>query len=263
MLETVLLSVENFLPLSDKNEHQIPSNKPLYVNAINPNPIGIANKPINLKQAKIVEGVPRIRWTEAEVQQMNVNQNLQYATIGKFSYGWPNLEVLRKMIPSQCGIKGEFLIGLLRHRHVLIRLSLMEDFINMISKGAYYITCKEGYSYLMRTLIYDLSFKVEEETTKSMAWISFPHLLPTFYEKEALFSLASSVRIPLQLDQATINKTRPLCQSQNYGRPACNPKYCEECKIQGHNRKDCWVLNPGAEGREGTARPGESFESND
>ncbi|MCD9641938.1 hypothetical protein HAX54_028424, partial [Datura stramonium] len=42
------------------------------------------------------------------------------------------------------------------------------------------------------TLIYDTNFKEEEETTKVMAWISFPKFLPTFYEKEALFSLASA-----------------------------------------------------------------------
>ncbi|MCD9642371.1 hypothetical protein HAX54_029157, partial [Datura stramonium] len=71
MLETDLLSVANFPPLSEKNEEQNPPNKPLYVNAIKANPIGIANKPINIKQVKIVEGAPRIKWMEVEVQQMN------------------------------------------------------------------------------------------------------------------------------------------------------------------------------------------------
>ncbi|MCE3049527.1 hypothetical protein HAX54_045112 [Datura stramonium] len=40
MPETGLLSKESFPPLNDKIEHQLPSNKPLYVNAINSNPIG-------------------------------------------------------------------------------------------------------------------------------------------------------------------------------------------------------------------------------
>ncbi|KAK4724686.1 hypothetical protein R3W88_027465 [Solanum pinnatisectum] len=122
---------------------------------------------------------------------MNSKQNLEFAIIGKFSYGWPDLEFLRKAIPSQCGIKRECMVGLLRNRHVLIRLSSMEDYINIISKGVYYITCNEGYSYL----IYDSKFRVEEETSRSMAWISFPNLLPTFFEKEYLFSLASAVGI--------------------------------------------------------------------
>lgn len=55
------------------------------------------------------------------------------------------------------------------------------------------------------------NFKIEEETTQAMAWISFPDLLPIFYVIEALFSLASEVGKPLPLDMATINKTRPSC----------------------------------------------------
>lgn len=63
----------------------------------------------------------------------------------------------------------------------------------------------------MRTLIYDPRFKVNEETSMAMAWISFPNLLPTFFVKECLFSIAAAVGKPIQLDQATINKTRPSC----------------------------------------------------
>lgn len=47
----------------------------------------------------------------------------------------------------------------------------------------------------------------------AMAWILFPGLLPTYFFKEYLFSLASVVGNPLYLDMATINKTRP-----NYAR---------------------------------------------
>lgn len=126
----------------------------------------------------------------------------------------------------------------------------------------------------MRTLIYDSKFRVQEETSRSMAWISFPNLLPTFFEKESLFSLASAVGIPLQLDQATINKTRPSCarvkvlvdlradlpkkvymdiENEKTGETRSQavhirydyiPKYCEECKLQGHNKRECKILNP-------------------
>lgn len=63
----------------------------------------------------------------------------------------------------------------------------------------------------MRTLMYDARFKVNEETIKTLAWISFPNLLPTYFVKECLFSLASAVGKPMQLDLATINKIRPSC----------------------------------------------------
>lgn len=65
--------------------------------------------------------------------------------------------------------------------------------------------------YQLRPLIYDSRFKAGEETPMAMAWISFPGLLPTFFVKECLFSLASAVGKPLHLDMAIINKIRPSC----------------------------------------------------
>ncbi|KAG5575476.1 hypothetical protein H5410_055610 [Solanum commersonii] len=63
-------------------------------------------------------GVPRITWTEEEVDRMNVIENLQYGIIGKFSYGWPDLDDLRMQIPKQLKIIGDCSIGLLRNRHI-------------------------------------------------------------------------------------------------------------------------------------------------
>nr|XP_009786979.1 PREDICTED: uncharacterized protein LOC104235009 [Nicotiana sylvestris] len=204
---------------------------------------------------------------------MNQIERLEFAVVGKFTYDWSDLEELRKIIPQQCGVKGGCQIGLFRSKHILIRLSLQEDFVNLVSKGAFYITCKDGYSYLMRTLIYDSRFRVNEETSLAMAWISFPNLLPTFFVKECLFSLASAVGKPIQLDQATINKTRPSCarvkvlvdlkgafpkvvhmniENEDTGEIRSNvieiqydyvPKYCLECKMQGHDKFNCRVLN--------------------
>uniref|UniRef100_M1AZZ6 Uncharacterized protein n=1 Tax=Solanum tuberosum TaxID=4113 RepID=M1AZZ6_SOLTU len=106
----------------------------------------------------------------------------------------------------------------------------------------------------------------------AMAWISFPNLLPTFFVKECLFSIAAVVGKPIQLDQATINKTRPSCarvkvlvnlkgtfpkvvkmniEDEKTGEVRTTmveikydyvPKYCGECKMQGHDREDCRVL---------------------
>ncbi|WMV59205.1 hypothetical protein MTR67_052590 [Solanum verrucosum] len=59
---------------------------------------------------------------------MNKVENLQYAIIEKFSYEWPKLEEARTKISKQCNIKGECRIGLLRHRHVLLRFSWMENY---------------------------------------------------------------------------------------------------------------------------------------
>lgn len=75
-----------------------------------------------MEQLSYNNGTPRIVWMEEEVNKMNILEDLQYAVIGKISYGWPKLEELRTIIPRQRNIKGECKIGLLRNRNVLIRL---------------------------------------------------------------------------------------------------------------------------------------------
>ncbi|CAN4114567.1 unnamed protein product [Withania somnifera] len=136
------------------------------------------------------------------------HENLEYAVVGKFSYGWPTIQDLRRLIPMQCELKGECNVGLLCNRHVLIRCSLFEDYVQLLSKPVYYIKDKVMY-HQMRPLKWDPWFNPEEETTTAMAWISFPTLPPHFFVQEALFSLASCVGKPLQVDLATKNKMRP------------------------------------------------------
>lgn len=237
------------------------------------NPTVASGEPIPIKPITFLHGQPLIKWTELEVKRMNLIEGLQYAVVGKFSYGWPELQELRRIIPPQYGIKGECNIGLFRDKHVLIRLTLLEDFINLSSRGAYYLKARDGYQYQMRPLIYDSKFKIDKETTMALAWISFPNLLPTFFVKVCLFSLAAAVGTPFHLDMATINKTRPSCarvkvqidllaklpkrvrmdiEDEVIGATRTEwvgiqydyiPKYCKECKLQGHNEEACWRLH--------------------
>ncbi|KAH0708912.1 hypothetical protein KY284_010339 [Solanum tuberosum] len=57
-------------------------------------------KPIPMKTITYPNGIPRVMWMEREVKRMNVIENLQYTIVGKFSYGWPELEELRMLIPK-------------------------------------------------------------------------------------------------------------------------------------------------------------------
>ncbi|KAH0706438.1 hypothetical protein KY285_010946 [Solanum tuberosum] len=75
-----------------------------YINSItNGTP---TSESIALKEVLYVEGVPCIQWTEAELDNMNKIENLQYAIVGKFTYDVADLEELRLIIPKQCNIKG-------------------------------------------------------------------------------------------------------------------------------------------------------------
>lgn len=92
---------------------------------------------------------PQVIWEQAEVDQMIINENLEYAIIGKFSYKWPEIQELQRLIPKQCELKAECKIGLLCNRHILIRASLMEDYVYLLSKPTFYITQRSS-SYPMR-----------------------------------------------------------------------------------------------------------------
>lgn len=78
-------------------------------------------------------------------------------------------DVNMRLIPAQCDIKRNCQVGFFRPQHVLIRLSLMEDFVNLLLKGAHYIKAKDGLSYQMRPLIYESTFKIDEEPSQVMA----------------------------------------------------------------------------------------------
>lgn len=130
--------------------------------------------------------------------------------IETFSYGWPDIHELRKLIPKECELKGDCKIGLLCNRHILICVSLLEDHVHLLSKLAFSISYKSS-SYPMRTFKWDPLFDLKEETSTTLTWISFPSLPPNFFGKEAIFSLARVVENPLQVDMATRIQTRPSC----------------------------------------------------
>ncbi|WMV06919.1 hypothetical protein MTR67_000304 [Solanum verrucosum] len=229
-------------------------------------------KPIDIKPIIFLHGEPTITWTKKEFEKLTVRQNLQYAVVAKFSYGRPDLYELRKAIPIQLEIKGPCNIGFLEERHILIRLSLLEDYATLMSK-AWELRVRNRY-FPLRFLKWDPWFNPEEETTIAIAWISFPGLPTNLFDKESLFSLATAVGKPLVIDKATNNQTRPSCArvkvevdllkelskriqinciEEETGTVKSKwqkihydylPRYCTHCKLQGHDLQGCWILHP-------------------
>lgn len=105
---------------------------------------------VPIKPVSYLHGEPMIVWEQSEVDQMILREKFQYVVIGKFSYGWPDMQELRRLILKQCELKGECDIGLLSNRHILIRALLLEDYVHLLSKLAFYIT-HLNWSYPMRT----------------------------------------------------------------------------------------------------------------
>ncbi|WMV55379.1 hypothetical protein MTR67_048764 [Solanum verrucosum] len=161
---------------------------------------------VSPKPVTFIHGEPSITWKSSEVKSLITQKNLQYAIIGKFSYGKPEVQELRRTLPRQCGIKSECTIGVLDNKHILIRLTTMEDYVHLLSTTAFYVKVKENY-WQIRTLKWDPWFEPDMETTIGVAWISFPDLPPNFFAKEAIFSIASAVGKPLTVDMAM--RTKP------------------------------------------------------
>ncbi|KAG5577692.1 hypothetical protein H5410_057826 [Solanum commersonii] len=193
-------------------------------------------EPIPHEKPNLVGGITTISWNASKIQRMNILENLQLAVVGKFSYRAPDIYELRSLTPNQYGITWGCQIGYLRNRHILMIFDRIEDYIK-------------------------IHWRRDDEAT---TWISFPDLLPTFFVKEVLFSLASVVGKPLQLALATINKTHPSCarvkvqvdllaekpefvpmqlEDENTLENRVVtvkiwydslPAYCKKCKLQGH-----------------------------
>ncbi|KAK4351735.1 hypothetical protein RND71_027253 [Anisodus tanguticus] len=247
---------------------------PETANGGNPRPCGDPSPmsiPIPIKPIVYLHGEPTIRFEKKEVEVMIHHQELTLAIVGKFSHGWPDIAFLRNAIPKQCGLKAEVRIGLLCDRHVLIRCTIGEDFDTLMSRQTFEIKEKTR-PYLMRTFKWDASFNPAEESRFAYGWISFPGLSPHYYGETTLFSLAAAVGSPIAIDAATLNKTRPSCArvkvefdllkshpqhiviqvGEGDGittefqriRYDFKPKYCTNCKLQGHDVNGCWNLKP-------------------
>ncbi|KAH0651903.1 hypothetical protein KY284_031815 [Solanum tuberosum] len=238
------IPLEEFPPLTMKDKHKPPHTEPAMIQyasllkskTITP-PV-VAAKPVIM-----LHGEPSITWKASEA------------------------------IPGQCGIKSECTIGVLDTRHILIRLTTMEDYVHLLSSSAFYVKAKESY-WQMRTLKWDPWFEPDVETTIGIAWISFPDLPPNFFAKEAIFSIANAVGKSLTVDMATKNQTRPSCarvkievdliaklpqrvrineEDDIIGEVKSKwikvqydyiPKYCKECCLQGHDEHNCWTIHP-------------------
>ncbi|KAG5605256.1 hypothetical protein H5410_026748 [Solanum commersonii] len=198
---------------------------PSYANSLRQKKSNIKRLP--LKPISYLHGEPQVIWEVEEVNQMIVNENLEYAVIGSFR--------------------------LLSNKHVLIRATLLEDYVHLLSKPAFYIT-QNNWSFPMRTLKWDPMFNPEEETTITIAWISFPSLPPNFFWRRGCFFTCNGGRVKVEVDLLNDFPKRIKIEMRMNNEEIMEkwikikydyvPKYCQTCMIQGHNEEQCFVVHP-------------------
>ncbi|KAK4731332.1 hypothetical protein R3W88_024320 [Solanum pinnatisectum] len=213
--------------------------KPSYASISNPSTYtkkSGGKLPLKLKRVIYVHGKPTVSFNFSDLESYIQEENL------------PDMIDLRNSFARLFLIKGDCNLGLLDHRHVLVKLSNPEDFMEVYSRALSFITIKEkGTPW----------FNPKEETSIALAWISFPNMSTQMFAHEALFSLASAVGTPLQVDKATTGKSKPsvarvklecffkdekngvvkeVLQKIVYDKL---PSYCTTCKHQGHKEEEC------------------------
>lgn len=127
-----------------------------------------------------------IQWTKDNVIKMNTTEKLQYAVVGMCFNDWPEMEKLWSQILKQCKGMGDWTVAVLRNKHILNILSMKDNLVIMSSNNVFYYLDKESFFYSMRPLIYDVKFKVDDETTSAMVWFFFPGLKTIFLKANFL-----------------------------------------------------------------------------
>ncbi|KAF3640519.1 hypothetical protein FXO37_23427 [Capsicum annuum] len=98
----------------EKDNQRGNRDKPKFIDLINP---ATLNKILNDKHSPSLsitikpltynDRIPRVTWMEENVDTMNMMKQLQYKTMGKFSYDLPDIEGIYAHVSKQCNIKVE------------------------------------------------------------------------------------------------------------------------------------------------------------
>ncbi|KAH0699591.1 hypothetical protein KY284_013806 [Solanum tuberosum] len=123
-----------------------------------------------LKLIKYVHGEPTLQFTFKELDEFATEEGLHQAIVMKFSYGAPEIQELRSILPKQ-----KF----------------------------------NGEHYGYRTFPWTISFNPKEETSRALAWLSMTGLPTSLFARKSLLSIASTAGCPVAIDKATQVRSRP------------------------------------------------------
>ncbi|XP_011094921.1 uncharacterized protein LOC105174492 [Sesamum indicum] len=117
----------------------------------------------------------------------------------------------------------------------------------------------------MRVFKWTPTFTPSKESSIVPVWVSFPKLPAHLFRKEVLFTVASMIETPLQIDDATLNQSKlskaRACIELDLLKPRLEdfqiqicgativqrieyediPHYCSLCKHVGHRDSDCYT----------------------
>lgn len=207
------------------------------------------------KEAALHKGEPALLFSAPEV--LDLSAPLRFALIGKFAADRPSMEFIRRGFKT-IGFKGDFRLGLLDPKHILIRFDLEEDYHRCWLHNTWRFK-----DHIMKVLKWTPEFSAKEEPPIVPVWVSFNQLPLFLFARSPLFSLGRILGEPLKLDAATLSLSRPsvarICVEIDLRNPLPSriwiglgqsgfwqpvsyenlPEYCFDCHSLGHAQPDC------------------------
>ncbi|KAL2497861.1 Uncharacterized protein Adt_23411 [Abeliophyllum distichum] len=208
------------------------------------------------KEPFLHRGEPALTITADE--EASLAEPFKFTLVGKFSHRKPSMVEVRNSF-QKFGFIGDFKIGLIDFKHILIHLTHEDDYSRLFLKPLWFIMgCP------MRVLKWTCDFHPDAETPIAPVWISFPLLHVHLHAKEFLFALSKLVGVPLRIDEATADLLRPsearVCvevnlehklpdrvwikrgESRSFWQPVVYeqlPHFCAKCRHMGHLIDKC------------------------
>ncbi|XP_070005229.1 uncharacterized protein [Nicotiana sylvestris] len=198
----------------------------------------VVSSKLELKPVNMVHGEPTIEFLTEDVNAFTIEEGLHQAVILKFSYGKPDIQELRQLIPKQFDVKGYCNVRQLEYRHIFVRFDLFDDFVQVLSKTTGYVKAK-GDEFFFRSFPWSMGFNPRKETFRAIVWISMPDMPANFFAKKSLISIASAVGKPLVVDKATQDRMRPSMARVKEIVYDNLPQFCTCGKHQGHDERSC------------------------
>ncbi|KAL2237684.1 UNVERIFIED_CONTAM: hypothetical protein Sindi_0960100 [Sesamum indicum] len=211
-------------------------------------------QPLSIKSVN--HGRPTLSFADAETEELAAPY--RFSLVGKFSHGAPPYSQMHQLI-ARLGIQGAFTVSMINSKHALISLSSESDYSRLWLRRIWFL---QGFP--MRIFKWMPTFTPTQESSVVPIWVCFPELPAHLFRKEALFSVASMVGSPLQIDALTLNKSKlskaRVCVEIDLLKPIIEefdlhingvtivqkvvfenlPEYCSLCKHVGHKDIDCF-----------------------
>ncbi|KAL0334278.1 UNVERIFIED_CONTAM: hypothetical protein Sangu_1584000 [Sesamum angustifolium] len=214
------------------------------------------SNPPTLGTKSCKNGRTTLAFSDTEIEELAARFNL--ALIGKFSHGAPSYCNLHRLIAG-LGVKGEFTVTMINAKHVVISLSHESDYSRLWLRRIWYL-----HGYPMRIFKWSPTFTPGQESSVVPVWACLPELPAHLFHKNALFTIASMIGTPLQIDDFTFNQSKlskaricveidvthslmeefdilihgtTITQKVEYEQV---PHYCRLCKHVGHQDTECY-----------------------